>query len=87
MLSYKYHEWSTGTFDTIKTSSYFLLKKAKFSLVTGLNCTEIGKRGSFQQKMTCDITVKSIVWSTNVCVLESSTLSTALHGFYPDHKK
>ena len=45
MLSYKYHEWSTGTFDTIKTSSHFLLKKAKFSLVTGLNCTEDGIQG------------------------------------------
>ena len=40
MLSYKYHEWSTGTFDTIKISSYFLLKMNKFSLVTGLNCPE-----------------------------------------------
>ena len=41
MLSYKYHEWSTGTFDTIKISSYFLLKMNKFSLVTGLNCPEV----------------------------------------------
>ena len=41
MLSYKYHEWSTETFDTIKISSYFLLKMNKFSLVTGLNCPEL----------------------------------------------
>ena len=43
MLSYKYHEWSTGTFDTIKISSYFLLKMNKFSLVAGLNCPEYSR--------------------------------------------